>query len=125
VFFLFSCVSLFFPCSLFDRPITNVNDEWKVNYIPGLRTDNQYRSRSAPPRRMLGHDSDRNIRVSHFRFFSFAFFLFVLAYQAKMYVDESNSNPVLVNRRYPEMSDRQATRWSTETKDSFRWKNKR
>lgn len=39
-----------------------------------------------------------------------------------MYVDDSASNPVLINRRYPEISDRQTTRWSTETKDAFRWK---
>jgi hypothetical protein len=39
--------------------LNQINDEWKVNYIPGLRTSpvdefqHGYRSRSAPPRRLI------------------------------------------------------------------------
>jgi hypothetical protein len=40
-----------------------------------------------------------------------------------LYIDHTTSNPVLLHRRYPSISDRQATRWSTETQDKFRWRS--
>jgi hypothetical protein len=33
-------------------------------------------------------------------------------------------NPLLVHKRYPQNSDKQIGRWTTETKSSFTWKNK-
>lgn len=85
--------------------INRVNDEWKLNYIPAERDAEAYRSRSAPPRRLVSSEFDLHIKP-------------------RMYVDDSPSNPVLLHRRYPAISDRQTTRWSTETKDSFRWSGK-
>lgn len=34
-----------------------------MNYIPGLRSTEQYRSRSAPPRRTLSAEYDRHVKV--------------------------------------------------------------
>lgn len=41
-------------------------------------------------------------------------------HRAGMYVDQGRSNPVLVNQRFPGVSDRQTSRWSTESRDNFR-----
>jgi len=38
--------------------------------------------------------------------------------------DDTSSNPVLMNRRYPYVSTKQLGRWTTETGDSFRWRRK-
>jgi hypothetical protein len=35
-----------------------------------------------------------------------------------------DSNPVLMNKRYPYVSKKQLGRWSTETGDQFRWRRK-
>lgn len=35
-----------------------------------------------------------------------------------------NFNPLLVHKRYPQNSDKQIGRWTTETKSSYTWKNK-
>eukprot|EP01039_Chlorochromonas_danica_P004751 gene4751-5207_t len=73
--------------------------------IPGLRSPpneiDMSRSRSAPPRRLLSSSPPAVM---------------------KLYGDEQRYNPVLLNRRYPSVSDKQSTRWATETMDSFRWR---
>lgn len=38
--------------------------------------------------------------------------------------DDTDGNPVLMNKRYPYVSKKQLGRWSTETGDSFRWRRK-
>jgi hypothetical protein len=72
-------------------------------YIPGLRDyDPQYRSRSAPPRKVVG-----------------TWYADSALTRSGIFTDQTPSNPVLMHRRYPSVSDRQRTRWSTETRDQF------
>lgn len=80
---------------------------WQASTIPGLREEDSFRSRSAPPRNHLGY----NHFDSHFS-------------KARLFRDESASNPILVNRRYPAITDRQTNRWATEASDNFKWKTR-
>lgn len=74
-------------------------------YISGLRNfDPPYRARSASPRQVVGSSYADSTAI-----------------RTGLYTDQTPSNPVLMNRRYPSVSDRQRTRWSTETRDSFAW----
>jgi hypothetical protein len=94
------------PPSPSSPPLPAINGQVKEpTSIPGLREyDPKYRARSASPRHVVGSSYADSTAI-----------------RTGLYTDQTPSNPVLMNRRYPLVSDRQRTRWSTETRDSFAW----
>ncbi len=49
-------------------------------------------------------------------------FYFLFIEQNRQSSDDSN--PVLMNKRYPYVSTKQLNRWSTESGDQYRWRKK-
>jgi hypothetical protein len=44
--------------------------------------------------------------------------------QTRTALDDTDSNPVLMHKRYPYVSKKQLGRWTTESSDQFRWRKK-
>ena len=49
---------------------------------------------------------------------------YLLCFDKKNRQSSDDSNPVLMNKRYPYVSTKQLNRWSTESGDQYRWRKK-